>query len=118
MVHGIDAAEGADGEESRVRKPDAHTGAGLDELRPLLAPGRTAGFVGSSGVGKSSIINALAGEELLLVGDLRRDDKGRHTTTRREFIELPEGGILVDTPGLRELGLAADRQRADQFRNG
>ena len=91
-----------------VVRTSALTGAGLDEVRQALAPGRTVGLVGSSGVGKSSIINALVGRELQAVQDLRRDDRGRHTTTRREFIELAAGGILIDTPGMRELGLADD----------
>jgi len=86
----------------------AVTGKGLPELQNHLAPGRTAGLIGSSGVGKSSLVNRLLGREAQLVKTVRRDEKGRHATTRRELIELPDGGILIDTPGMRELGLVED----------
>lgn len=79
--------------------------ASLAQLRRYLKDGVTAAFVGSSGVGKSTLINALLGRELLPTAGLRRDDKGRHTTTRRELIRLPQGGVVLDTPGMRELGL-------------
>ena len=81
----------------------AVTGQGLDTLRMLLAGDRTAALVGSSGVGKSTLINTLAGEELLATLPTRDDAVGRHTTTHRELVRLPTGGLLVDTPGLREL---------------
>ncbi len=84
----------------------ARTGAGEAELRALLAPGKTGVFVGSSGVGKSSLVNRLAEREILETQDIREgDDKGRHTTTARELHRLPWGALLVDTPGLREVGL-------------
>lgn len=76
-----------------------------DELLAYLKPGVTASFIGSSGVGKSTLINRLAGKELLLTSGLRNDDKGRHTTTRRELFVLPTGGVVIDTPGMRELGV-------------
>ena len=76
-----------------------------DKLLAFLQPGVTASFIGSSGVGKSTLINRLAGEELLATSETRADDKGRHTTTRRELLVLPQGGIVIDTPGMRELGV-------------
>ncbi len=62
--------------------------------------------LGSSGVGKSTLINSLSGHEVMATGDLRRDGRGRHTTTRRELIAVPGGGFFLDTPGMRELQLA------------
>ncbi len=84
------------------------TAEGLDELRRFLAPGKTIGLVGSSGVGKSSIVNRLLGDEAQDTRATRRDEKGRHTTTRRDLVVLPQGGLLIDTPGMREFGLVED----------
>jgi ribosome biogenesis GTPase len=82
------------------------TGIGLDELAPFLTPARTIVFLGSSGVGKSSLLNRLAGEEIMEVKGIREDDgKGRHTTTHRQLCRLPSGSLVIDTPGMRELGL-------------
>ena len=78
---------------------------GLEDLDGYLLPGRTIATVGSSGVGKSTLINALCGEEVQEVRDLGWYGKGQHTTTRRELILAPSGVILADTPGLREVGL-------------
>lgn len=84
----------------------ARTGAGMGRIRELLTEGRTACFIGSSGVGKSSLINRLAGTELLRTAEVREaDSKGRHTTSHRELFVLDGGGMVIDTPGMRELGL-------------
>jgi ribosome biogenesis GTPase len=84
----------------------AVSGQGIDALRGYLLPGQTAVFLGSSGVGKSTIINALLGEDRLDTCGVRLDDsKGRHTTTHREMILLPDGGIVIDTPGVRRFTL-------------
>ena len=81
---------------------------GLEALRNYLIKGHTVAFLGSSGVGKSALINALLGIEKLRIGEVRDDDRmGRHTTTRRELILLPGGGIVIDTPGMREIRLWA-----------
>jgi ribosome biogenesis GTPase len=93
-----------------VLATSAVSGEGLGAVRALLGPGRTVALVGSSGVGKSTLANALLGEERLLVREIREDDaRGRHTTVGRELVALPGGdGLLLDTPGLRELGLWDD----------
>jgi ribosome biogenesis GTPase len=81
----------------------AVTGQGLDELRAQLDGNRTAAVLGSSGVGKSTLINRLVGEERLETYETRSDDVGRHITTRRELVLVPGGGMVIDTPGLREI---------------
>jgi ribosome biogenesis GTPase / thiamine phosphate phosphatase len=84
----------------------ARAGDGLAALDPHLVPGRTIALVGSSGVGKSTLVNALLGEERLATGAVREDDsRGRHTTTHRELVALPGGAVLLDTPGMREFAL-------------
>ena len=84
----------------------AHTGYGLQRLNAYLQPGKTVVFLGSSGVGKSSLVNALAGEEIMAVSAIRENDsKGRHTTTYRQLIRLKSGVMIIDTPGMRELGM-------------
>ncbi len=87
----------------------AATGSGLEEVRRELRPGLTVVFVGSSGVGKSSLINRLLDDDVQTVHDIREgDDRGRHTTTAREMLLVPDGGVIIDTPGLRELQVLAD----------
>ena len=77
----------------------------FDKVYDYVRPGMTVAFLGSSGVGKSTLINKLVGEELIETQGLRNDDKGRHTTTHREVIELKNGAFVIDTPGMRELGM-------------
>jgi ribosome biogenesis GTPase len=79
------------------------TGEGLDEIRALLQPKQTFVLLGSSGVGKSTLVNRLAGRHLMRTGDVRNDGRGRHTTRHRQLLVLPSGALLIDTPGLREL---------------
>jgi ribosome biogenesis GTPase len=94
------AAPGAD-----VLVCSATTGEGLEAVRALLEDNATMALLGVSGAGKSSLVNALAGVELLDVQAIREDGKGRHTSVRRELVLLPGGGVVIDTPGLRGIGL-------------
>ena len=93
-----------------VLTTSARLGEGVAALRASIRDGETAAFVGSSGVGKSSLINALTCEERMRTGEVReRDDRGRHVTTHRQLVLLPQGGLLLDTPGMRELRLVDDQ---------
>jgi ribosome biogenesis GTPase len=84
----------------------AERGDGLDGLRPLIAAGRTLGLLGPSGAGKSTLVNALVGAVVMTTQTIRRvDGKGRHTTTYRALVPIPGGGAVIDTPGLRAVGL-------------
>lgn len=83
----------------------ALTKEGYDDVMSYMTPGKTVALLGSSGVGKSTLINWLIGQDALETQGVRNDDRGRHTTTRRELVLLPSGGMLVDTPGMRELGM-------------
>jgi ribosome biogenesis GTPase / thiamine phosphate phosphatase len=84
----------------------AHTGAGVELLRPYVRTGRTLGLLGASGSGKSTLVNALAGATVMGTQAIRRaDGRGRHTTTYRALIPLPAGGCVLDTPGVRAVGL-------------
>ena len=99
--------------EIRNAEPDlpvhaisSHTGYGLHALSEYLRPGKTVVFLGMSGVGKSSLLNVLMDEEVMDVKAIREDDsRGRHTTTHRQLFMLPSGAMIIDTPGMRELGL-------------
>ena len=91
----------------------AATGEGLAALEPYLARGRTIALLGSSGVGKSTLVNRLAGRELLATAETSAGGRGRHTTSHRELVPLPCGALLLDTPGLRELQLWADEEALD-----
>ena len=88
-----------------VHGVSVRTKVGLEDVRSYLDPGVTGALLGPSGVGKSTLVNALAGEDLLATGSVRSDGSGRHTTTRRELIVLSSGGLIVDNPGMRELHL-------------
>ena len=89
-----------------VHVVSAVTGEGLADLSASIAPGQTAALLGSSGVGKSSLVNALAGAALMVTQAIREEDaRGRHTTTHRQLVLLPNGRLMLDTPGMRELGL-------------
>jgi ribosome biogenesis GTPase len=79
----------------------ARSGAGCDALHAFLQPGATVALCGSSGVGKSTLVNRLAGEQIMPTGEMRSDGRGRHTTTVRRVIALPNGASIVDTPGMR-----------------
>ena len=86
------------------------TGDGLDQLAPYLAPGRTVAFIGSSGVGKSTLLNTLMGEEWQATQEIQEwSGKGRHTTTSRELAMLPSGAMVIDTPGIREIGMLGEQ---------
>jgi ribosome biogenesis GTPase / thiamine phosphate phosphatase len=97
-----------------VHAVSAETGEGVEELRRHLAGNRTAALLGSSGVGKSSLINRLLGEERFRIAGVRSDGRGRHTTTHRELVAVPGGGVIIDTPGLRELQLWETDEGLDQ----
>ena len=97
-----------------VHVVSGRSGDGMEALAPYLAPGRTVALLGSSGVGKSTIVNRLLGEERQRTSEVREhDQRGRHTTTYRELIVLPGGAVLVDTPGLREIQLWGTEEGLD-----
>ncbi len=100
------AAVAAVAEGVRVLVVSATTGDGLAEVERYLVPGRTVALLGLSGAGKSTLVNLLAGTEILAAGAVRRDGSGRHTTTHRQLVPLPGGGLLIDTPGMRALSVA------------
>jgi ribosome biogenesis GTPase len=96
-----------------VHSVSAVTGEGLEALDPYLGLGKTIALLGSSGVGKSTLVNRFAGRELLATGDISANGRGRHTTSHRELVPLPSGAVLLDTPGMRELQLWAGEEVLD-----
>jgi len=99
----------------RVHAISAIYGIGLDELKEYMTPGITICLMGSSGAGKSTLINSLTGEETMKTSEIREDDdKGRHTTTYRKLIELPGDVTIIDTPGMREVGMANVQEGIDE----
>ncbi len=107
-----DTAKGVD-----VVVVSAVSGQGLEDLNKYLMPGKTIALLGSSGVGKSTLVNTLAGREILKTQEIREGDaRGRHTTTHRELVLLPQGGLILDTPGMRTLSLwEADEGMTEVF---
>ncbi len=93
-------------DKAKVYAVSAKTGIGLDSLKEYMQPGVTIALLGSSGVGKSTLVNTIAGEDIMKVNHIRENDaRGRHTTTHRELIALSSGVFIIDTPGIRELGM-------------
>ena len=98
---------------ARILHISSLTGEGMEEVHEYAQPGRTLAFIGSSGVGKSTLLNTLAGEEWAATQEIQEwSGKGRHTTTSRELVMLPSGAMVIDTPGVREIGMVGE---ADQI---
>ncbi len=122
-----DLAPAADEMASQVQQAhadvDVHVvsaidGTGLDQLQQALLPGKNHVAVGSSGVGKSTLVNLLSGQQLMKTGDVRQDDsRGRHTTSHRQMFMLPGGALFIDTPGIRELALFAHSGLGNSFQD-
>ena len=122
VVNKLDTADDPDAELAEIEPVtigipihavSAVTGDGLDELEPYLGPGQTVALLGSSGVGKSTLLNRFAGRYVLVTAETSAGGRGRHTTTHRELVPLPSGALLLDTPGMRELQLWADEEVLD-----
>ena len=96
-----------------VMETSGLTGEGLQQIKQYLQKTKTVAFIGSSGVGKSTLINRLLGEECLKTNTLRKDDKGRHTTTHRELFLLPDSGMVIDTPGMWKAGKGIEHAFSD-----
>ena len=115
----LDARIGTISEQLRVHAVSALNGTGLDALAAYFAPGKTICLLGSSGAGKSTLINTLAGETVMQTGAIREADaKGRHTTTHRQLIRLNSGVSIIDTPGMREIGMADADEGIDRTFSG
>lgn len=94
---------------ARILYISSLTGEGMDDVLSYAQPGRTLAFIGSSGVGKSTLLNTLAGEEWAATQEIQEwSGKGRHTTTSRELVRLPSGAMIIDTPGIREIGILGE----------
>ena len=104
-VKGLEGLEETVAGRARILRTSSLTGEGLETLAPYVQPCRTVAFVGSSGVGKSTLLNVLAGEDIVATQEIQEwSGKGRHTTTSRELVRLPSGALVLDTPGIREIG--------------
>lgn len=104
-VKGLEGLEETVAGRARILRISSLTGEGLETLAPYVQPCRTVAFVGSSGVGKSTLLNVLAGEDIVATQEIQEwSGKGRHTTTSRELVRLPSGALVLDTPGIREIG--------------
>ncbi|MEU3019530.1 ribosome small subunit-dependent GTPase A [Nocardiopsis sp. NPDC007018] len=99
---------------AEVHAVSAHTGEGLEELSALLRPGATWVLLGTSGAGKSSLLNALAGRTVMETGAIRDDRRGRHTTTHRQLIPMPGGALFLDIPGVRRIDVPGDETGVDR----
>ena len=97
------------GKDARILEISSLTGEGMDDVMGYVKPGKTLAFIGSSGVGKSTLLNTLMGEEWQATQEIQEwSGKGRHTTTSRELVMLPSGAMVIDTPGIREIGMLGE----------
>ena len=98
------------GEDARILQISSLSGEGMDDVMEYVKPGKTLAFIGSSGVGKSTLLNTLMGEEWQATQEIQEwSGKGRHTTTSRELVMLPAGAMVIDTPGIREIGMLGEQ---------
>ena len=97
------------GDAARILEISSLTGEGMEQVNEYVKPGKTLAFIGSSGVGKSTLLNTLMGEEWQATQEIQEwSGKGRHTTTSRELVMLPSGAMVIDTPGIREIGMVGE----------